>query len=124
MSEYFPKGNSLGEKLKFGLDLCNYATKEDLKKCNRCSYIKNLQKKVHLASLKSEFDKLDIDKLGKVPTGSRNLKGNLDKLDVDKLVLLPVNSSKVSDIVKNDAVKKIEYWIKEMIEDWIINEKN
>ena len=31
---------------------------------------------------------------------------NADKLDVDKLVLVPVDLSKLSDVVKNDFVKK------------------
>ena len=36
MSEYFPEPKSLGQKMKVELDLSNYATKADLKKCNRC----------------------------------------------------------------------------------------
>ena len=35
MSEYFPKASSLGANVKVELDLFNYATKADLKKCNR-----------------------------------------------------------------------------------------
>ena len=31
MSEYVPRRESLGGKVKVGLDLCNYATKADLK---------------------------------------------------------------------------------------------
>ena len=47
-------------------------------------------KKVDLASLKSQVDKLDIDNLKNVPTNLRNLKSKLDKSDFDKLVLVPV----------------------------------
>ena len=36
MSEYFPKSKSLEANVKVELDLSNYATKADLKKCNRC----------------------------------------------------------------------------------------
>ena len=36
MSEYFPKLKSLGANVKVELDLSNYATKADFKKCNRC----------------------------------------------------------------------------------------
>ena len=36
-----------------------------------------------------------------------NVKSKVDKLDVDKLVLVPVDLSKVSDVVKTDAVKKM-----------------
>ena len=38
-----------------------------------------------------------------------SLKDEIDKLDIDKLILVPVDSSKLSDIVKNGAVKKIVY---------------
>ena len=58
----------------------------------------NLLKKVDLASLKSEVDKLGIDKLEKVPTGLNSLKSKVDKLDVDKLVPVPVDLSKLSDL--------------------------
>ena len=57
-------------------------------------------KKIDLANLKSDVDKLDVDKLKNVPSGLNNLKSNVDKLDVDKLVLVPVNLSKLSDVVK------------------------
>ena len=66
-------------------------------------------KKVDLASLKSNVDKLDIDKLKNVPTNLSNLKSKVDKLDVDKLVPVPVDLSKLSDAVKNDVVKKDVY---------------
>ena len=62
-------------------------------------------KKVDLASLKSEVDQLDIDKLEKAPTGLNDLKSKVDKLDVDKLVPVPVDLSKRSAVVKNDVVK-------------------
>ena len=37
------------------------------------------------------------------------LKTEADKLDINKLVPVPVDLSKLSDIVKNDAVKKTAY---------------
>ena len=37
------------------------------------------------------------------------MKSKVDKLDVDKLVPVPVDLSKLSDIVKNDVVKKDGY---------------
>ena len=43
-------------------------------------------KKVDLAHLKSNVDKLDIDKLKNVPTNLSNWKSKVDELDVDKLV--------------------------------------
>ena len=44
-----------------------------------------------------------------VPTGLNSLKSKVNKLDVDILVLLPVDFSKLSDVVKNDVVKKDVY---------------
>ena len=38
-----------------------------------------------------------------------SLKTEVDKLDIDKLVPIPVDLSKLSDAVKNDVVKKTEY---------------
>ena len=38
-----------------------------------------------------------------------SLKTEVDKLDIDKLVPVPVELSKLSDVVKNDVVKKTEY---------------
>ena len=44
-----------------------------------------------------------------VPTNLKKFKSKVDKVDVDKLVLLSVNLSKISDVVKNDAVRKDVY---------------
>ena len=68
-----------------------------------------LLKKTDLANLKSDVDKIDIDKLKSIPTNLKNLKSKVDKLDVDELVSVPVDLSKLSDVVKNDAVKKYLY---------------
>ena len=38
-----------------------------------------------------------------------NLKTKVDKLDIDKLAAVPVDFSKISDLVKNDVVKKTVY---------------
>ena len=40
-----------------------------------------------------------------------NLKTEIDKLDIDKLVPFPVDFSKLSDVVKNNVVKKRLYII-------------
>ena len=37
------------------------------------------------------------------------IKTEVDKLDIDKLVPVPVDLSKLSDVLKNDVVKKTEY---------------
>ena len=62
MSECFPKTKFFGVKVE--LDLSNYATKVDLKNAIDIDTLK-VSKKVDLASLKSQIDKLDIDKLGR-----------------------------------------------------------
>ena len=42
-------------------------------------------------------------------TNLGNLETEVDKLDIDKLAPIPVDSSKLSDVVKNDVVKKTVY---------------
>ena len=85
--------------MKVELDLSNYVTKlVDTSK---------LAEKVDLANLKSNVDKLDIDKLKNVPTNLSNLKSKVDKLDVDKLVPVPAELSKLSDVVKNVVTKYV-----------------
>ena len=81
MSEYFPELESLG-KVKVELDLSNYATKTDFKNAARIN-TSIFAKKVDLASLKPNIDKLDTDKLKNVPTKLKNLKNKVDKLVVD-----------------------------------------
>ena len=91
MSQYFPKPfRSFGGNINAKVDLSNYATKTDLKQKNW--YVTHVHAwsfalKTNLASLKTEVDKLDID----------------------KLVPVPVDLSKLSDVVKNDVVKKAVY---------------
>ena len=36
------------------------------------------------------------------------MKSNVDKLGVDKLVPVPIDLNKLTDLVKNDVVKKTE----------------
>ena len=38
-----------------------------------------------------------------------SLKTEVDELDIDKLIPVPVDLSKLTDVVKNDAVKKAVY---------------
>ena len=87
MSQYFPKPfRSFGENINVKVDLTNYATKADLKNVTHVG-TSSFALKPNLASLKTEVDKLDIDKLAPVP----------------------VDLSKLSDVVKNDVVKKDVY---------------
>ena len=87
MSHYFPKTfRNFGGNRNVKVDLSNYATKTDLK---NVAHIENsiFALKTNLANLKTEADKLDIDKLAPVS---------------DDL-------SKLSDVVKNDVFKKTVY---------------
>ena len=85
-----------------------YATKTDFK--NTTGFDASpFAKKTDLVNLKSDVDKLDIDKPKNVPINLNNLKSKLDKLDVDKLIPVHVEVSKLSDVVKNHFVKNDEY---------------
>ena len=53
-------------------------------------------KKINLANLKSDVDKLDIYKLKNVPSNISNFKSKVDNIDVDKLVTVPADLSKCS----------------------------
>ena len=61
-----------------------------------------------MANPKSDVDKLDFDKLEKVPSGLRSLKSKVDTLDIGKLETTSVDLSKLSNRVKNDNVKKTD----------------
>ena len=69
----------------------------------------NLLNKVGLANLESNVDKLDFAKLKNVPSALSIFKNKGDKLDIGKLETAPVDLSKLSNVVKNDIVKKTEY---------------
>ena len=88
MSQYFPKpfNSHFGDGRKVKIDLSNYATKTDIKSISDVD-TSNFALKTNLANLKTEVNKLDID----------------------KLVPIPVYLSKLSDVVKNDVAKKDVY---------------
>ena len=77
MSQYFPESKSSGGRMKVELDLSNYAIKADFKNATGVDTSKSA-KKVDLANLKSDVDKLDIHKLKIVPTDLSNLKSKVD----------------------------------------------
>ena len=67
MSKYFPESfRSSGRNINFKVDLSNYATKTDLKNVTHVD-TSIFALKTNLANLKTEIDKLDIDKLAPVP---------------------------------------------------------
>ena len=87
MSKYFPKSfRSFGRNINVKVDLSNYATETDLKNGTHVD-TSSFALKTNLANLKTEVDKLDID----------------------KLLPVPVDLSKLSDAVKYDVVKKTVY---------------
>ena len=82
MSQHFPKPFiNFVEYINVKIDLSNCATKTDLKNIAHID-TSSFALKTNLASLKTEVDKLDIDKLAPVPV-------DLSKLsDVVKMMLL------------------------------------
>ena len=84
MSQYFPKSfRSFGGNINVKVD---YATKTDLKNVTHVD-TSSFALKANLANLKTEVDKLDID----------------------KLVPVPADLSKLSNVVNNDVVRKTDY---------------
>ena len=61
-SQCFPPYRSSGSNIKVELDLSSYATKTDLKNVTHVD-VSSFTSKTNLASLKTELDKLDLDKL-------------------------------------------------------------
>ena len=90
------------------LDLSNYATKQELNDATGVDTF-NLAAKRDFVALKTEVNKLDINKLVNVPTGLNNLETKIDDLDVDKLKTVLVNLKKLSDVVSKEIVKKTAY---------------
>ena len=78
MSQYFPKPSSHEENIKFEIDLFNYATKKDI---NDITHVdtSNFALKTNLANLKTEVDKLDIDKLVSIPNDLSKLSNVVKK---------------------------------------------
>ena len=64
MSEYFPKSfnSHFGDCIQTKLDFSNNATKTDIKNISHVDTL-SFALKINLANLKTEVDKLDIDKL-------------------------------------------------------------
>ena len=75
---YFAPYSHSKDKREVELDFFNHATKSDLKNVSIVD-TSQLPEKDHLANLKSEVDKLDIDKSEKVSSGLNNLKSKVEK---------------------------------------------
>ena len=96
MSQYFPPYNNSSGNIKVELDLSNYATKDDVKNITHVD-VSSYATKTNLAALKAEVDKIDVDKLKTVP---------------DDL-------AKLSNVVKNEVVKKTDF----SADDYVKNTK-
>ena len=83
---YYPPYRNSSNNIKVKLDLINYATKTDLKNITHAD-VSSFASKTNLASLKTE----------------------VDKIDTDKLKTVPADLAKLSNVVKNDVVKKTDY---------------
>ena len=83
---YYPPYKSSSNNIKVALDLSNYATKDDVKNLTHVD-VSSYATKTNLAALKTEVDKIDTDKLKTVP---------------DDL-------AKLSNVVKNEVVKKTDF---------------
>ena len=86
MSTYYTPYKSLSQNIKVELDLANYATKDDVKNITHVD-VSSFASKTNLAALKTE----------------------VDKIDADKLKTVPADLAKLSNVVKNDVVKKTDY---------------
>ena len=62
MSKYFPKSYSHEENIKVKIDLSDYATKEYIENITHVD-TSSFALKTNLSNLKTEVDKLDINKL-------------------------------------------------------------
>ena len=85
MSTYYPPYKSSSSNVKVELDLTNYATKTDLKHITHVD-VSSFASKTNLAALKTEAD----------------------KIDVDKLKTAPADLAKLTNTVENDLVKKTD----------------
>ena len=86
MSTYYPPYKSSSNNVKVELDLTNYATKTDLKYITHTD-VSSFASKTNLSALKTK----------------------VDKIDVDKLKTLPDDLAKLSNVVKNEVVKKTDF---------------
>ena len=66
MGTFFSRSRRFRRDIKVKLDLSNYATKTDLKNVTHVD-VRHFASKTNLASLKTEVDKIDVEKLKTVP---------------------------------------------------------
>ena len=105
MSQYFPKPyEPFGGEINVKVDLSNYATKTDLKNVTHVD-VSSFARKSNLANLKTKVDNIDIDKLTPVPDDLAKL-SNVVKNDVVKKTVYDKLAAKVKNINTTGFVKK------------------
>ena len=108
MSQYFSKPyEPFGRDINVKVDLSNYATKADIKNISHVD-ASSFALKTNLVNLKTEVDKLDIDKLVPAPTDLSKL-SNVVKNDVAKNDVYDKLVTKVNNIDTNRFVLKTKY---------------
>ena len=108
MSQYFPKPYELlGGDINVKVDLSNYAAKTDLKNVSHVD-VSSFALKSNLANLKTEVDKLYIDKLTPVPNDLARLSSAV-KNDVVKKTVHDKLVAKVNNIDTTGSLLKTTY---------------
>ena len=109
MSQYFPKpfNSHFGDSIKVKIDLSNYATKTDIKNISHVD-TSRFALKTNLANLRTEVDKLDIDKLKPLPDDVSKL-SNLVTNEVFKNTVYNKLVAEVNNINTSDFVLKTKY---------------
>ena len=113
LSQYFPKTyEPFGGDINVKVDLSNYATKAGIKNISHVD-TSSFALKTNLANLKTEVDQLDIDKLVPVPTDLRKLsnvaKNDVVKKDVCDKLVTKVNTIPLNNIDTSRFVVKTKY---------------
>ena len=108
MAKYFPEPfRSFERNINVKVDLSNYAKKTDFKNVTHVD-TSSFALKTNLASLKTEADKLDIDKLAPAPVDLNNL-SDVVKNDVVKKAVYDQLVAKVNNVYTSDLVLKTKY---------------
>ena len=88
MSQYFPKPyEPFSGDINVRVDLSNYATKDRIKNITHVD-TSSFALKTNLANLKSEVDKLDVDKLMPIPTDVSKLSDIVKKVLLKRLIII------------------------------------
>ena len=107
MSQYFPPDGSSAGNVKVQLHLTNYTTKHDAKNITHVD-VSSYASKTNLAALKTEVDKIDTDKLKTVPNDLAKL-SNVGKNEVVKKTYYNTLKSKLDGIDVSKDVGKTKY---------------